>query len=151
APEQPISKEVYDKTVDFFSQLMQLLHPFMPFITEEIYHLLAERTDDICVKQFAAVEPADKTVLQEGELLKDVITGLRDARNKNQLNPKEVINLCIKTADNSLYPAIESILPKQVNADAITFEKDPVPNSIATVIGKDKFYITSEQPVDTAS
>jgi valyl-tRNA synthetase len=149
--EEPISKEVYDKTVDFFSQLVQLLHPFMPFITEEIYHLLAERTDDICVKQLAPVQPADKTILLEGQLLKDVISGLRDARNKNQLKPKETIKLCVQTTENSLYTAIESILTKQVNADSITFVKDPVPNSIATVIGKDKFYITSEQPVDTAS
>jgi valyl-tRNA synthetase len=149
--EEPISKEVYDKTVDFFSQLVQLLHPFMPFITEEIYHLLAERTDDICVKQLAPVQPADKTILLEGQLLKDVISGLRDARNKNQLKPKETIKLCVQTTENSLYTAIESILTKQVNADSITFVKDPVPNSIATVIGKDKFYITSEQPVDIAS
>ena len=151
APEQPIAKEVYDKTVDFYTQLMQLLHPFMPFITEEIYHLLAERTDDICVKQFAPVQPADKTILLEGQVLKDVISGLRDARNKNQLKPKEVIKLCVQTTDNSLYTAIESILTKQVNAENITFVKEPVANSIATVIGKDKFYITSEQPVDTAS
>lgn len=149
APEQPIAKEVYEKTVDFFSQLMQLLHPFMPFVTEEIYHLLAERSDDLCVKQFAAVEAADSTVLREGQLLKDVISGLRDTRNKNQLKPKEAIKLCIQTADNNLYNAIESILLKQVNADAITFVQEPVPNSIAAVIGKDKFYLTSEQQVDT--
>lgn len=149
APEQPIAKVVYDKTVDFFSQLMQLLHPFMPFVTEEIYHLLTERTDDLCVKQFAAVQPADKTVLLEGQLLKDVISGLRDTRNKNQLKPKETIKLCIHTADNVLYKAIEPILTKQVNADAITYVQEPVPNSIASVIGKDKFYITSEQEVDT--
>ncbi|WP_315824141.1 class I tRNA ligase family protein [Paraflavitalea speifideaquila] len=126
-----------------------MLHPFMPFVTEEIYHLLAERTDDLCVKQFAPAQPADKTVLLEGELLKEVITGLRDSRNKNQLKPKEVIKLCIQTADNALYKAIELILTKQVNAEAITYVQEPVPNSIASVIGKDKFYITSEQEVDT--
>ncbi|AXY73990.1 valine--tRNA ligase [Paraflavitalea soli] len=149
AMDQPIAKAVYEQTVEFFSQLMQLLHPFMPFVTEEIYHLLAERTDDLCVKQFAPIQPANKTILLEGQLLMDVISGLRDARNKNQLKPKEAIKLCIQTADDTLYKAIESILSKQVNADAITFVQEPVPNSIASVIGKDKFYITSEQEVDT--
>jgi len=147
--DQPIAKAVYEQTVEFFTQLMQLLHPFMPFVTEEIYHLLAERTDDLCVKQFAPVQPADKTILLEGQLLMDVISGLRDTRIKNQLKPKTPIKLCIQTADNSLYEAIGSILSKQVNADAITYVKEPVPNSIASVIGKDKFYITSEQEVDT--
>jgi valyl-tRNA synthetase len=149
APEQPIAKIVYEKTVDFFSQLVQLLHPFMPFVTEEIYHLLADRTDELCVKQFAAIGTADATLLKEGQLLKDVISGLRDSRNKNQLKPKEAIKLCIHTADNALYKAIESILAKQVNAESITYVQEPVPNSIASVIGKDKFYITSEQEVDT--
>ncbi len=149
APEQPISKAVYEQTVNFFSELMQLLHPFMPFVTEEIYHLLAERTDELCVKQFTAAEAADATLLKEGQLLQDVITGLRDARNKNQLKPKEAIKLCIHTADNALFKAIEPILAKQVNAESITYVQEPVPNSIASVIGKDKFYITSEQEVDT--
>lgn len=147
--EQPVAKAVYEQTVEFFSQLMQLLHPFMPFVTEEIYHLLAEQTDDLCVKQFAPVQPADKTILLEGQLLTNVISGLRDARIKNQLKPKTVIKLCIQTSDNTLYKAIESILSKQVNADGITYVQEPVPNSIASVIGKDKFYITSEQEVDT--
>lgn len=149
APEQPISKSVYEQTVSFFSDLMQLLHPFMPFVTEEIYQLLAERNEALCVKQFAPVQAADKTVLLEGQLLQNVISGLRDTRNKNQLKPKEAIKLCINTADNSLYKAIEPILAKQVNADVITYVTEPVPNSIASVIGKDKFYITSEQEVDT--
>lgn len=149
APEQPVAKVVYEKTVDFFSQLMQLLHPFMPFVTEEIYHLLAERTDDLCVKQFDDAGATNVTVLQEGQLLKEVISGLRDVRNKNQLKPKEAIRLCINTADTALYKAIEPILAKQVNADSITYVQEPVPNSIASVIGKDKFYITSEQEVDT--
>ncbi|HSC38901.1 MAG TPA: class I tRNA ligase family protein, partial [Chitinophagaceae bacterium] len=50
--EQPIDAIVYTKTIGYFTELMQLLHPFMPFITEEIYHLLSERKDDLCVKQF---------------------------------------------------------------------------------------------------
>jgi valyl-tRNA synthetase len=48
--EQPIDAKVYNKTVDFFTELMQLLHPFMPFVTEEIYHQLKQREDDLCVK-----------------------------------------------------------------------------------------------------
>jgi valyl-tRNA synthetase len=152
APDAPISQAVYDKTVAFFTELMQLLHPFMPFITEEIYHLLAKRTDDLCVKQFGPVQPADATLLTQGQLLKDVITGLRDARNKNQLKPRESVRLFIQAADNNAYKAIAAILAKQVNAREIIFTADAqVPNTIAVVIGKDKFFIESEQPINTAS
>lgn len=149
--EQPIDPVVYQKTVGFFDQLMQLLHPFMPFITEEIYHQLKDRADDLCVKQFEKAEPASKEVLVQGELLKQTISAIRDARAKNALKPKDPIKLNIQTEAQGSYTAIISILSRQVNADDIRFITDSVPNTIATVIGKDKFYIETEKELDTAA
>jgi len=149
--DQPIDKEVYQKTVGFFTELMQLLHPYMPFITEEIYHLLAERTEDLCIKQFAPLQSLNTAVLQQGLLLKEVITGLRDARVKNQIKPKEPVKLFIQASNVQLYIGIETIISKQVNAEQISFVSNTVPNTIAVVIGKDKFYIESEKPVDTGA
>jgi valyl-tRNA synthetase len=149
--EQPIEKAVYDKTIHFFTELMHLLHPYMPFVTEEIYHLLQDRTDDLCVKQNAAIQPADAQILIQGNLLKDVITGMRDVRNKNQIKPKEQIQLHIQTAVKATYQSIENILAKQLNAKAILFVDDKVANTISAVIGNDKFYIASEQPINTGS
>jgi valyl-tRNA synthetase len=151
--DQPIAKEVYDKTVDFFTQLMQLLHPYMPFITEEIYHLLADRNDDLCVKQFEAIQTANASLLQQGQLLQEAITGLRDARVKHQLKPKEPIKLFIQSSAGLSFTDAGSliILAKQVNAGQISYVTEAVPNSIAVVIGKDKFFIQSEKPVDTGA
>jgi len=149
--DQPIDKAVYDKTISFFAELMQLLHPYMPFITEEIYHLLAPRTEDLCVKQFAPLQTTDTVVLQEGELLKEVITGLRDVRAKHQIKPKEPIKLYIQGDNNQLFKAIETILCKQVNIDQLTFVSEPVVQTITTVIGKDKFYLETERAVDTGA
>jgi valyl-tRNA synthetase len=149
--EQPIETAVYKKTTGFFTELMQLLHPYMPFVTEEIYHLLQERNDDLCVKQLTAFTKADAQILQQGNLLKDVITGIRDVRNKNQIKPKEQIELHIQTAVAATYQSIESILAKQLNAKAVLYVNDKVAGTISTVIGNDKFYITSEQPINTGS
>lgn len=142
---------VYEKTVDYFEQLMQLLHPFMPFITEEVYHLLRERQDDIVVKQTAVAIQPDQPALQRGILLKEVISSIRDARNKNQLKPKETIKLHIHAEDQKNYQAFESILAKQVNAQEIFYTKDTIANSITVVVQKDKFFIESTTPLDTAS
>lgn len=147
--EQPIDAAVYDKTVSFFEELMELLHPFMPFITEEIYHHLNEQSIDLCIKQYHAGVTADKIILQQGELLKKVITNLRDARNKNQLKPKETITLHIETSDAADYDAINAIIAKQVNASAIHFVNAAVANSIVVAVEKDKFYIESEKAIDT--
>jgi valyl-tRNA synthetase len=149
--EQPMDAAIFEKTIQFFEELMQLLHPFMPFVTEEIYHLLRERKDDLCVKQFSPVGSTDKSVLQNGILLKEVITGLRDARNKNQLKPKESIKLYIQTSSPASYGPIESILSKQVNAESIELVNEPVSNCINTVVQKDKFYLQTEKKLDTSS
>ncbi len=149
--EQPIETAVYKKTITLFTELMQLLHPYMPFVTEEIYHLLEERTDDLCVKQYTSAGVTDKSILQQGTLLKAVITGLRDTRNKNQIKPKEQIQLHIQTTDKSNYQDIENILAKQVNAKTIAYTNDSVSSTIATAIEKDNFYIETEQPLNTGN
>ena len=139
------------KTVDFFEQLMQLLHPFMPFVTEEIYHQLSKRKDDITIKQYPAISQPDQSILKKAVILKEVITAIRDARNKAQLKPKETIKLHILATDKSIYEAIDPILAKQVNAETIAFTDNPVSNCINVVIQKDKFFIETTTELDTAS
>ena len=139
-----IDKNVYEKAVSFFDDLLQILHPFMPFITEEIYHLLKERNDDLTVKQFGPVSQADEECLLLGDKLKNVISAIRDARNKNNLKPKETVSLFIETNDPSSYELIKEILAKQANADHILFNGSPEGSSIMTVVGNEKIYIKSD-------
>jgi len=149
--EQPIDKDVYNKTVSFFEELMQLLHPFMPFVTEEIYHQLKEREDDLTVKQIRSTKEAKTEISQQGILLKEVITAIRDARIKAQLKPKDPIQLHILSDSSGQYKSIESILAKQVNATSVSFANAPANNSITVVVGKDKFFIQAEALMDTSS
>ncbi|MEP6674660.1 MAG: valine--tRNA ligase [Ferruginibacter sp.] len=148
--EQPIDVKVYEKTISFFTELLQLMHPYMPFVTEEIYHLLADRSDDICEKQISPLLNAQPAILAQGNLLKELITGIRDTRNKNQLKPKEEIELHIQTDDKEQYSNIQSIFAKQINAKNISFTESSLANSIQTSIGKDKFFIESDQPINTS-
>jgi valyl-tRNA synthetase len=148
--EQPIDKAVYKKTIAYFEQLLQLLHPYMPFISEEIYHLLKEQQDDICVKQFNDINTIDKTVLTEGEILKKVISAIRDARNKNQVKPKDTIKLYVQSDGVENYQPIENILAKQVNAESIQYTKEAIANTIVVAVEKDKFFIESEKELDAA-
>jgi valyl-tRNA synthetase len=122
----------------------------MPFVTEEIYHLLEAHTDDICVKQFEKISDIDTQILGKAQILKEVITALRDTRNKQQIKPKEAIALHIQTDAENVFDGIMEILSKQVNAKSISFTKEPVAGSITSVIGKDKFYIETEQPLDSS-
>ena len=90
-------------------------------------------------------------MLKKGIVLKEVITAIRDARNKAQLKPKETIKLHILANDKAVYQPIESILAKQVNAESISYTDNPVSNCINVVIQKDKFFIETTTVLDTAS
>ncbi|HRG25923.1 MAG TPA: valine--tRNA ligase, partial [Chitinophagaceae bacterium] len=148
---EPISPYVYEKTVGFFEELMQILHPFMPFITEEIFHQLRERSDDLTVKQNPAANQPEKRILESAALLKEVISTIRDARVKAQLKPKETIKLHIQSENPDVYEPILSILAKQVNAASTTFTSDPEAGCITLVVQKDKFYLETTTVMDTGA
>lgn len=151
--EQPIDAGVYEKTIGFFERLVQLLHPFMPFVTEELYHLLRDRKagDDLVIRQFIAPTAINNSILAEGALAKEVISSIRDVRNKNQVKPKDTVALHIETRDEKAFQRIESIIAKQVNANALSYTKEAIPGAITLVVQKDKFYVVTETQVDPAA
>ena len=149
--EQPMHQGVYEKTVEFYDALLQLLHPFMPFITEEIHHTIKAQTEDLCVKLYTPTAKVNGDVLNAGALLQNVISTLRDARNKNQIKPKDAIELHIQTSNNAPYQTIQNILAKQVNAATIQYTTSAIGASIVVALEKDKFYIVADQAIDTAS
>jgi valyl-tRNA synthetase len=79
-----------------------------------------------------------------------VISAIRDARNKNQLKPKETIRLHIQTGDKSSYAGIEEILTKQVNAEKVNYTSDTIANAIIVAVEKDKFYLETEQKLNAS-
>ena len=145
-----IDSTVYQKTVLFFEELLQLLHPFMPFITEEIYHLLNERKkeDDLTVRLKSEVRSAKSEILKLGEILKADITAIRDARNKNNIKLKDKIKLQIETEYPDLYKQFESILSKQTNSESINYTINPKPGSLTIVGYEVKIHITTNQEID---
>lgn len=142
--EQPISPYIYQKTVTYFEVLMQLLHPFMPFITEEIYHLLSEKNTDLCIQQLPEWQQYNTALLKEAELLKKVITAIREARVKNNIKPKDTIEVFVETNQPELFKRIQQIICRQINASVFTLVKSPVANSIVVALETDKFYLVSK-------
>lgn len=149
--EQPVDRITYDKTISFFEELMQLLHPFMPFVTEDIYHQLKDREDDIIIKELPKIKNVDTSIAASGNLLKGTITAIRDARNKNKLKPKEPVQLFIQATEESIYKPIENIISRQINAESVAYTKENITDSITVVVQKDKFYLKTVTELDTSS
>ena len=135
---------VYRQTVGFFEELLQLLHPFMPFVTEEVYHLINERNegDDLCIKQFKDNESirADIEIIREGEFLKNVTSTLRN------LKLKPPFNVYFHTDENGkLFPLIQ----KLTKAENINVYKDqPITGKITVVVDKIQIIIETEKPAN---
>lgn len=158
--DQPISAHVYERTVSIYEQLLQLLHPYLPFVTEEIYHILRDRKegDDLIVKQLPLYGTPDAEMLKSGIMLQELITAVRDTRVKNQLKPKDTITLWVDTTHHSFYEGVQDILRRQVNAENIGFigrdGMHPVSTKgmIALVVQTDKLYIeAAAATIDTAA
>lgn len=150
AQDASISKEVYEATVDIFESLLQLLHPFLPFVTEEIYHTLRTRAegDDLIVRQMPEARGLDGAILRSGVALQETITAIRDARVKAGLKPRDPLAVAVLTADASLYETTKPILLRQTNATELSFTKEPVEGAISLVVQTDKLYLIAEQAVD---
>lgn len=151
ALQQQLCKEQYQTAISFFEELLQLLHPFMPFVTEEIYHLLQPQSIDLINKQLPENTTVDSGIIKEGALLQAIITSVRDVRNKNQLKPKDCITLSVDSNNESFYRNTNDILCTQLNVDAINFVKDTVPQAISIVVATEKLFITANVAVDTAA
>jgi len=151
--EEHIDERVYNKTVEFFEELMQLLHPFMPFVTEEVYYQLKERKDgdDVIVKQQSPIGHIDTQILQLGQMLKSDITAIRDAKNKNNISPKEKIKIDIEAKNPNVYEQVKLILEKQTNSEPINFVVKTQTGTLTIVGYEAKIYITPNNKIDTTA
>ena len=152
--EKPMDEAHLNKAISFFEILLERLHPFMPFVTEEMYHLLRDdQPVDLCVRQMDASfisRLADPAILTEAVLLKSAITSIRDARVKAQIKNKDAVSLFVAAKEKSVWLPIQELLCKQVNAKAFSFTDDAVAETIQLVIGGDKFYVKADQVLDTS-
>jgi valyl-tRNA synthetase len=151
---QPLSAHVYERTVTTYEQLLQLLHPYMPFITEEIYHIIRDRQpgDDLIIRQLPPYNSPDTEILKSGKTLQDLITSIRDTRNKNQLKPKDTIKLWVDTDHHAFYERVQDILRRQINAENIGFTAEAKKDCLSLVVGTDKLYIeAAAATIDTSA
>jgi valyl-tRNA synthetase len=122
--EKPLNPFYYEHTLRFFEDLMQWLHPFMPFITEEIYHILRDRVagDDLCIRQFKPENAYSIPVLETGDKLRLFLTVGRDFRQEQQLKNSEAITrLYMPREIFGDQEAVYSIIRKQLNCTGIEF------------------------------
>jgi valyl-tRNA synthetase len=149
---QPIDAETYTRTVAFFEDVLRILHPFMPFITEELWHdeLFGERAKfDCCiVAQLPSSGQLNTRVLNDVEIVKQIITQVRNIRNSKQISPKEMLALSVKANSDLPYKNYEAILAKLGNINAFSVVDDKVAGATSFMVSTDEFFVPLSENLD---
>jgi valyl-tRNA synthetase len=146
---KPIDEATYLKTVDFFERLMKVLHPFMPFITEELWHELKERVQDDCIitAPWPTPNEQDDSLLTDGVFAFEIVTEVRNFRNGKGLSPKDALKLIVKAAEGTLVKSFWPIIKKLSNLSEVSFTAEPV-NASGFIVKSTEFFIPVESKID---
>ena len=152
AYQQPIDAESYQATIGFFENIIKLLHPNMPFLTEELWHddLFAERGEMECciVAEFPKGGAFDEQLLKDAEVIKTVVAEIRNVRNQKQISPKEALPLRIKVNSDLNYEKWLNIVFKLANVSDTEMVQDKIAGATAFMAGKDEFFIPLTENID---
>ena len=123
--------------------MMQLLHPFMPFITEEIWQAIntREAKESICQAEFPKAGTVNEALIAQFDAMFEVVTKVREIRNTKQLSPKLALPLCIKSDQPAAYASVEAIMQKLANLESITFISDAIADAQTFVVKSDQFFV----------
>lgn len=152
AYQQPIDQETYQITINYFERIIKLLHPFMPFLTEELWHddLFAEREEmDCCiVASYPVAAKIDNNLLSDIDTIKQVISEIRNIRNTKQISPKEALSLNIKVNSSLPYQEYLTIISRLANISESNFVAEPIIGAATFMAAKDEFFVPLENNID---
>ena len=151
--QKPMDKASYDATLRFFETLLKMLHPFMPFITEELWQNIYERKDGESImsdKLELEAPTADEQALTANiELLKQIIGGVRTIRNQKNISPREALKLQIVGANE--LEAYNCVLAKMANLDEIAVVSEKDGTASAFMVGTTEYAVPLGDKIDVAA
>ncbi|TFV97119.1 valine--tRNA ligase [Algoriphagus kandeliae] len=142
AYQQPIDQKTYDQTIAFFEGILKVLHPFMPFLSEEIWHQIQERSveESLILASWPSQTSFDEKIIEEAAQVFEVVSQIRNLRASKGMSPKEALDLTINSKNPDLYARFESVLTKLANLSSLNFA-EKVENAMSFVVKADECFI----------
>ena len=143
----PIDRETYEATLDIFDRLMRILHPFMPFVTEEIWHTLRDRQENesIMAQHMPHSVIFDQQMLDDFQQASEIIGGVRNMRNSKGLSPKEALELYVK---GNCPQAFHGIIIKLANVSKIEMVEEKVDGALSFMVGTTECFVPISLNID---
>ncbi|MBR4364580.1 MAG: valine--tRNA ligase [Prevotella sp.] len=150
---QPIDRQTYEATLNFFNNLLKMLHPFMPFITEELWQHLYDRKEGEsimrdCLKMERLTSEEEK-LINDIEQVKQIVSGVRMVRSQKNIAPKEKLELL--TVNANRYETYNDVIGKMGNLKGITVVKDKAADASAFMVGTDEYAVPLGDMIDVAA
>ena len=148
--EQPIDAVTYSKTIDIFERLMKIAHPFMPFITEEIWHQLRERAEKDCITVSSWPKSAspDTKLIQKAERAFEVVSNIRNIRQQKGLSPKETLVAYARIDSIDAYYPMTKLIGKLANVSEVDIVEEKVAKAVSFHVEADEWFVPLNQEID---
>jgi len=151
AYQKPIDALTYKQTIGFIDQLLHMLHPFMPFITEEIWQLITERKsgESLMVSSMPVPESYDKKLRRHFSEIKEVVTAIRSVRKEKNIAPKEALKLMIRSSEGSKYRKyLEPVIIKLANLSAVEMITEEPEGAVSFIVKNVEYFVPVGSMVD---
>ncbi len=149
----PIDKVTYEATIVFLEKILKVLHPFMPFITEEIWHLIAERSDKDCiiVAEWPKTKNESSDIIKHFDVVMEVITNIRNIRKQKNISPKEKLQVFEKVNQGEIIKTYDSLIIKLCNLSSFEYVTAKVDGAFSFVLKHAEYYVPLSQNIDVAA
>ncbi|MCB0738048.1 MAG: valine--tRNA ligase [Bacteroidetes bacterium] len=134
-----IDRTTYEQVISHFESCLRILHPFMPFATEEIYHLLRKRADGetISTSAYPNLEKASEANYKKAD---ELISAIRNYRTKNNIVPKHTISFVVKSQDEAFYKSFSELLKSAANLESVELADETPERRNSFLVGTDQLF-----------
>ena len=149
AYQQPIDATTYAAVLEIFEKMLALLHPYMPFITEELWQLIRERAqgESLMVSPMPKAQAFDAQLIERFELMKETIAGVRTIRQEKNIPQKDKLKLFVSSTE-SLAENVESIIVKLAGLEQLQYTTDKVDGAASFMVRSTEFFVPLEGFID---
>ena len=145
----PIDKKTYDTVIALFEDNLKILHPFMPFLTEDIWQRMANRSSEeaLVVSSWPKTAPVNEELLANFEMIQDVVSGIRNIRKEKNILQKDAISLTIM--NNEKFTAdLDTVLTKLGNVESISYSEEKLEGALSFRVKANEYFIPMEGAID---